>query len=55
MRDSRPRLVATDLDGTLLRSDLSISPFTRRVFSKVKEMDGATSRRRFGAWESNLP
>lgn len=38
MRDSRPRLVATDLDGTLLRSDLSISPFTRRVLQGLEDL-----------------
>ncbi len=32
-----PRLIATDLDGTLLRSDLSISPFTRRVLRSLEE------------------
>jgi Cof subfamily protein (haloacid dehalogenase superfamily) len=31
------RLVATDLDGTLLRSDKSVSPRTRRVLAKVRE------------------
>ncbi len=29
------RLVATDLDGTLLRSDESVSPFTRRVLADL--------------------
>jgi hydroxymethylpyrimidine pyrophosphatase-like HAD family hydrolase len=32
-----PRLIATDLDGTLLRSDLSISPFTRRVLRGLED------------------
>lgn len=32
-----PKLIATDLDGTLLRDDLSISPFTRRVLSALDE------------------
>lgn len=32
-----PKLIATDLDGTLLRDDLSISPFTRRVLSALEE------------------
>jgi Cof subfamily protein (haloacid dehalogenase superfamily) len=31
------RLVATDLDGTLLRSDKSISPRTRQVLARVQE------------------
>jgi Cof subfamily protein (haloacid dehalogenase superfamily) len=31
------RLVATDLDGTLLHSDKSVSPRTRRVLAKVRE------------------
>lgn len=34
---SLPKLVATDLDGTLLRSDLSISDFTRRVLRTLDE------------------
>jgi Cof subfamily protein (haloacid dehalogenase superfamily) len=33
----RFRLVATDLDGTLLHSDKSVSPHTRRVLAKVRE------------------
>lgn len=32
-----PRLVATDLDGTLLRSDLTISPFTGRVLRELED------------------
>ena len=32
---SNPRLVATDLDGTLLRSDGSVSPRTRAVLSAL--------------------
>ncbi|WP_435299361.1 HAD family hydrolase [Timonella sp. A28] len=31
-----PKLIATDLDGTLLRSDHSISPFTRRVLRDLE-------------------
>lgn len=31
-----PRLVATDLDGTLVRSDGSVSPLTRRVLAQVE-------------------
>lgn len=34
---SIPKLIATDLDGTLLRSDLSISPLTQRVLSALEE------------------
>jgi Cof subfamily protein (haloacid dehalogenase superfamily) len=30
-----PRLIATDLDGTLLRNDGSVSDFTRRVLQRV--------------------
>lgn len=38
MRDiDSPQLIATDLDGTLLRSDLSISDLTRRVLSALEE------------------
>ena len=32
-----PRLVASDLDGTLLRSDLSVAPRTRDVLGRVEE------------------
>jgi Cof subfamily protein (haloacid dehalogenase superfamily) len=32
-----PRLVASDLDGTLVRSDLSVSPRTRDVLSRVEQ------------------
>jgi hydroxymethylpyrimidine pyrophosphatase-like HAD family hydrolase len=35
--DSRVRLVATDLDGTLLRPDGSVSPRTRAVVAAVQE------------------
>lgn len=31
-----PRLIATDLDGTLLRSDLSVSPRTRQALDAVR-------------------
>ncbi|RYE78314.1 MAG: HAD family hydrolase, partial [Myxococcales bacterium] len=31
------RLVATDLDGTLVRSDGSISPRTREVLTAIQE------------------
>ncbi|WP_370250369.1 HAD family hydrolase [Nocardioides sp.] len=33
----RPRLVATDLDGTLLRSDGTLSDYTRRVIAATDE------------------
>jgi hydroxymethylpyrimidine pyrophosphatase-like HAD family hydrolase len=32
----RPRLIATDLDGTLLRSDGTIDPRTRRALARVE-------------------
>lgn len=32
-----PRLVASDLDGTLVRSDLSVAPRTRDVLARVEE------------------
>ena len=32
-----PRLVASDLDGTLVRSDLSVAPRTREVLARVEE------------------
>ena len=32
-----PRLVASDLDGTLLRSDLSVAPRTREVLARVED------------------
>ncbi len=31
------RLIAIDLDGTLLRDDISVSDYTKRVLSKVRE------------------
>lgn len=34
----RPRLVATDLDGTLVRSDGSVSPLTRQVLAQVERL-----------------
>ena len=34
---SAPRLVASDLDGTLVRSDLSVSPRTRAVLAAVED------------------
>ncbi|GGK61763.1 hydrolase [Planomonospora parontospora subsp. parontospora] len=37
----RPRLVATDLDGTALRSDGTVSPRTAAAFARVEEA-GAT-------------
>ena len=33
----RPRVVATDVDGTLLRSDGSVSTYTREVLHEVRE------------------
>lgn len=32
-----PRLVATDLDGTLLRSDRTVSPVTRQALDRVRD------------------
>ena len=37
-RASRPGLVATDLDGTLVRSDGSISPYTAGVLAAVEAL-----------------
>ena len=37
-RASRPRLVATDLDGTLDRSDGSVSPYTAEVLAQVEAL-----------------
>ncbi len=34
-----PRLVATDLDGTLVRSDGTVSELTRRVLAELDELD----------------
>ncbi len=34
-----PRLVATDLDGTLVRSDGTVSELTRRVLAELDERD----------------
>lgn len=36
---SRPRLVATDLDGTLVRSDGTVSAYTRGVLAALDERD----------------
>jgi Cof subfamily protein (haloacid dehalogenase superfamily) len=36
-RAHRPRLVATDLDGTLVRSDGTVSPYTRDVLAAVEQ------------------
>ncbi|MBC9734331.1 HAD family hydrolase [Nocardioides marmotae] len=35
----RPRLVATDLDGTLVRSDGTVSDYTAEVLAKVEALD----------------
>src|SRR5690606_27640013 len=35
-----PRLVATDLDGTALRSDGTISPRTAAAFARVEDAGG---------------
>lgn len=37
MRAERPRLVAMDLDGTLLRSDTSISPRTAAALERIEK------------------
>jgi hypothetical protein len=37
-RASKPRLVATDLDGTLVRSDGTVSPRTAEVLAKVEAL-----------------
>jgi Cof subfamily protein (haloacid dehalogenase superfamily) len=37
-----PRLIATDLDGTLLRADGTIDPRTRRALSALRERGTAT-------------
>ena len=36
---TRPALVATDLDGTLVRSDGSVSPYTQRVLRALDDLD----------------
>ena len=38
MPESLPRLVATDLDGTLVRSDGSVSPYTADVLAQVEAL-----------------
>lgn len=35
----RPRLIASDLDGTLLRPDTTVSPRTAAVWSRLPELD----------------
>ena len=37
-RASKPRLVATDLDGTLVRSDGTVSPYTADVLAQVEAL-----------------
>ena len=43
-----PKLIATDLDGTLVRSDETVSPYTLEVFERVRaagiHVVGATGR-----------
>lgn len=39
MTASRPRLVATDLDGTLVRSDGTVSDYTREVLLELDRRD----------------
>ncbi|WP_244930801.1 HAD family hydrolase [Nocardioides sp. W7] len=39
MRAARPRLVATDLDGTLVRSDGTVSAYTREVLLALDRRD----------------
>jgi hydroxymethylpyrimidine pyrophosphatase-like HAD family hydrolase len=48
MRPGLPKLIATDLDGTLVRSDDTVSAYTRDVLARVKaagiRIVGATGR-----------
>ncbi|WP_433611758.1 HAD family hydrolase [Dactylosporangium sp. CA-139114] len=45
---SLPKLIATDLDGTLVRNDETVSPYTREVLERVRaagiHVVGATGR-----------
>jgi hydroxymethylpyrimidine pyrophosphatase-like HAD family hydrolase len=47
-RSDLPKLIATDLDGTLVRSDDTVSDYTRSVLARVKDRGirivGATGR-----------
>ncbi len=47
-RSDLPKLIATDLDGTLVRSDDTVSDYTRSVLARVKDLGirivGATGR-----------
>ena len=47
-RPGLPKLVATDLDGTLVRSDDTVSAYTHEVLARVKaagiRIVGATGR-----------
>ncbi|MGC9667144.1 HAD family hydrolase [Planosporangium sp. 12N6] len=47
-RPGLPKLIATDLDGTLVRSDETVSPYTHEVLARVKAAGipivGATGR-----------
>ncbi|GAA2800196.1 hypothetical protein GCM10020219_084220 [Nonomuraea dietziae] len=40
---SLPRLIATDLDGTLLDAEGALSPLTRRALRLVSEAGAVTS------------
>ena len=48
IRPGLPKLIATDLDGTLVRSDNTVSDYTREVFDRVRaagiRIIGATGR-----------
>lgn len=48
IRPGLPKLIATDLDGTLVRSDNTVSEYTREVFDRVRaagiRIVGATGR-----------
>src|SRR5439155_4287866 len=48
VRPGLPKLVATDLDGTLVRSDDTVSPYTHEVLARVRaagiRIVGATGR-----------
>lgn len=60
-RPGLPKLVATDLDGTVVRSDDTVSPYTHRVMERVRAAGiwvvGATGRgpRLLGLTRRDLP
>ena len=63
-RSDLPKLIATDLDGTLVRSDDTVSPFSHAVLNRIKDgpvrfaaikMRAAPMRQSYYGAEDKLP